>query len=449
MRVFTIIVSIAIVLVSCSGSRKYFKAAERLEKQGLVNEAADYYLEALQRKQSNTDARIKLKEVGQKHVSNLASEFFREYNTQQLEASLETYEKLKAFTAKTSALSISLDYPKTYEDDYQNAVETYCQKNYNQVLVMMNQKRYQEALSAMSRIEKYNNSYKNIRQLSVVAYCEPLYQNAINNLENKNYSAALSQLSAIKSKTEVYKDSKDLLELASEQQAKSFILFQPSPSSGKNELEIEAYLFDNFSQEALKRFTSVKVINNSPFQELHGNTDLSNSNNLDLIQAIRKATAADYFYIFDVSNYKETGYTPSRVVKRGFQQVQTRVNDTTVITEYKAFDYNLVKASRSFSYDFKYKLINAYTNQIVASQTQTMKAEDVVEFQEFAKRFNGNINTLFPYDPSKTPLIQQGNPGPWRNLFSARNTLKTFEELKANANAQTVNLFINSGRNMK
>lgn len=437
------------MLMACSGSRKYFKAAERLEKQGLVNEAADYYLEALQRKPSNTEARIKLKEVGQKNVSSLASEFFREYNTQQLEASLETYEKLKAFTNKTSALNISLDYPKTYDDDYQKAVETYCQKNYNQVLIMMNQKRYSEALSYIARIDKYNTSYKNIRQLGTVAYCEPLYQSAINNLENKNYSAALSLLSNIKSKTENYKDSKDLLELATEQQSKSFILFQPNPSTNKNELDIESYLFDNFNQEAMKRFTTVKIINNSPFQQVHGNTDLSSSSNLDLIQAIRKATAADYFYVYDVSNYREFTSPVTKTPKQGFQQVQTRINDTTVITEYKAFDYNQIRVSRSFSYEFKYRLINAYTNQIVASQTQTIKSDDAVEYQEFIRRFSGNINTLYPYNPARTPVIQQLNPGPWRNLFSARNTLKTFEELKSNANQQAVNLFIGSGRNIK
>ena len=32
---------LALAIAACSGSKKYFKAAEKLEKQGLVNEAAD------------------------------------------------------------------------------------------------------------------------------------------------------------------------------------------------------------------------------------------------------------------------------------------------------------------------------------------------------------------------------------------------------------------------
>ena len=85
---------IIIVFTACTGSKKYFKAAEKLEKQGLFNEAADYYLVSLQRKPTNVAARIKLKEVGQKHASSLASEFFRSYNTQQLESSLRNFTTL-------------------------------------------------------------------------------------------------------------------------------------------------------------------------------------------------------------------------------------------------------------------------------------------------------------------------------------------------------------------
>jgi hypothetical protein len=439
----------ALLIFACSGSRKYFKAAEKLEKQGLVNEAAEYYMEALQRKSTSVDARIKLKEVGQKYVSSLSSEFFRNYNTQQLEASLETFEKLKAFNSKAVALNVQLDYPKTYEEDYQKAVETYCSKNYNSAVLLVNQKRYQDALGYINKVEKYNTGYKNLRQLEIVASCEPLYQSAITNLENKNYSGALSLLSNIKVKTDNYKDSKDLLELASAQQTKSFILFEPKESTDAAENEIQEYLFNNFGQVAQQKLSSVQIINNTPFQNAPSTTDLNSSTNVDLIQAIRKATAADYFYIYDVLNKKEYNSGLSKTTSRGFQEVQTRKNDTLVITEYKAFDYNVVKSQRSYSYDFKYKLINAYTNQIVSSQTQNISAKDAVEYQEFSRKFTGNMNSLFPYNPQQTPPLGQYNPRNWRGLFSARNTLKTFEELKAETYNQTLNVFVTSAGNMR
>ncbi len=435
-------------LPACNGSKKYFKAAERLEKQGLIADAAGYYLESLQRKPTNVQARIKLKEVGQKHISNLSSEFFRNYNTQQIEPAMESFEQLKDFNLKAGALGVQFDYPKTYDEDYQKAVETFCLKNYNQASVLVNQKKYSQALSHINAIKKYNNSYKNTPQLEIISVCEPLYQSAVNNLENKNYSGALGVLSAMRAKTENYKDSKDLFDLASAQQTKSFILFEPAHSPDRSEQEIQDYLFNNFGQVALQKFSAAKIINNTPFQNASANNDLNNSNDVDLIQAIRKATGADYFYVYDVTNNKEINSGPAKTPARGYQEVSTKTG-TVVTTEYKAFDYNVVKAQRSYAYDYKYKLINAYTNQIVASQTQNISSVDAIEYQEFLRNFNGNINSLFPYNPQQTAPAQQYSPRNWRSSFSARNSLKTFDELKNEAHSKTINIFISAAASMK
>ncbi|MEI8138097.1 MAG: hypothetical protein WCH21_12305, partial [Bacteroidota bacterium] len=259
--------------------------AERLEKKGLVNEAANYYLESLQKKPTFVDARVKLKNVGQKHVSNLSSDFFRSVNTQQLESSLESFEKLKDFTSKTAALNVVLDYPKSYDDDYQNAIETYCSKNYNLAYNMVNQRKYTDALTYVTKIKNYNPNYKTTQQLEITSVCEPLYQSAIISLENKNYAGALISLSRIKSTTENYKDYKELYDLSSAKQLKSFILIQPKNAIDNSERENEEYLFNNFTQVATQKISNIKLINNTPFEETTGSKDLlSNNTNIDLIQ---------------------------------------------------------------------------------------------------------------------------------------------------------------------
>jgi len=437
-QIFVLFVLVA--FASCTGSKKYFKAAEKLEKQGLVNEAAEYYFESLQRKPTNVEARIKLKDVGQKCVSNMASDFFRNYNTNQIEASLETFERLKAFIAKTSALSVVFDYPKQYEEDYQKVVETYCAKNHNQAYYLVNQKKYNDAIPYINNVKKYNANYKTTQQLEIVAICEPLYQNAITCLENKNYSGAFNLLTTIKSKTESYKDSKDLYELSAAGQTKSFMLFEPKASTDRSEKELEDYLFNNFNQVATQKFSFAKVINNTPFTFLP-NLSEGTAASVDMIQAIRKATGADYFYSYDVTNKKEMNSGPMKQSSKGFQEVKTKKNDTLIITEYKPFDYNLVKANRSYSYQYNYKLINAYNNQIVSSQSQNLIAQDAVEYNEFYKSFNGNINTLYPYNPQQMAPAARYNPNNWRKNFSANSTLKTFEQLKDEANSKAINLF--------
>lgn len=430
------------LIAGCSGTKKYFKAAERLEKQGLVNEAAEYYLESLQRKPTNVQARIKLKEVGQKHASSMSSEFFRNYNTQQLEASLVSFEKLKEFTGKTAALNVILDYPKGYEEDYQKSVEMYCQKNYNQAYAMVNQKKYTEAISYIDKIKKYNPSYKTTTQLEIVSVCEPLYQNAVTCIENKNYSGALNLLNNIKSKTSNYKDMQDLWVLASAQQTKTFLLFEPKNTTDKSEKEIEDVLFNNFNQVASQKFEYAKIINNTPFTTIGSATN--GSGDVDLIQAIRKATGADYFYSYDISNKKEFNSGLQKSPNTAYLKT-SRTTGTVVVVDYQTYGYSNVKANRSYSYQYTYKLINAGTNQIVSSQTQNVTAQDAIEFNEFTKNFgNNNINNLFPYNPAQVSPVNQFNPANWRKLFSANTTLKTFDDLKNEANNQAVNLFSSS-----
>lgn len=436
-------------MVACTGAKRYFKAAERMEKQGLVSDAAEYYLQSLQRNPSFVDARIKLKEVGQKHLSGLASDFFRNYNTQQLEECLQSFEKLKDFHSKASALNVSLDYPKQYNDDYQKAVQNYCEKNYQSAYERVYQKNYREALPYLQNVIRYNSGYKKVAELEITAVCEPLYQSAIANLGNKDYASALSALTQIKAKSETYKDVQDLYTLASEQQVRSFMLFQPTNLSRNNLSEVKDYLFTNFNQLALQKLTQFRVINNSPFQSGNGLGDFNSSNNVDLIQAIRKATGADYYYIFDVTNRVEYDPGPSRTKARGFIEVKTKKNDTLEIVEYKPFDYNVVKAQRSFSYEYKYKIINAATNQMVSTMAQNLRSADEVNYQEFISSAAGNINALFPYNPQVTPAAAQYNPRGWRNLFSARSNLKSMEDLKNEVLNHNMNVFITSTKGMR
>jgi hypothetical protein len=444
-----IVICIAWIASGCSGSKKYFKAAERLEKQGLVNEAADYYLQSLQRKSTNVEARIKLKEVGQKYVSSLASEFFRNYNTQQTEASIETFDRITDFTSKTNALNVTLDYPKAYEEDYRKAIESLCAKNYAQAQTLVNQRKYSEALDRISRYKRYNASYKNTPQLEIISVCEPLYQNAVTAIEAKNYTAAQNYLETLNNKSSSYKDMADLNQLIKLQQQKSFMLFEPMKS---NEKELEDKLFNNFNQYAVQNLTNIKVINNTPFLYLPDVNDVDAVGNVDLIQAIRKATGTDYFYVFNVSNQKEQNLGPYKTGAKCFQEVKTKVNDTLTKTEYKPSDYNQYKAQRIYSYDFQYKLINAYSNQLISSQKNNIQAQDLVEYNELivGRSLGGsnsqapNINNYFPYNPQVTPPMQQTNPRKWRQMFTARKELRPLEELKTEADKEAQDLFTRS-----
>jgi hypothetical protein len=438
---YIFILSALLLLSACNGSKKYFKAAERLEKQGLVQEAADYYLQSLQRKPGNIDARIKLKEVGQKHVSNLSSEFFRLYNTQQTETSLGTFERLKEYVGRCKLLDVQLEYPAGYEEDYQKAIETYIAKYYARAHAQVNQRNFKDALSSIANVQRYRSNYKTVQKLEIIATCEPLYQMAVSAIESKNYESALNNLKAVTSKSDTYKDSKELFELASAQLNRSVILFQPVPASNPVDKQLQTQVYDNIIHLAFEELKTIQVINNSPFQNASSTINWSNNTNVDLVQAIRKASGADYFYIFDVLNRREYFSGLNKTPNRGYEEVVKRVNDTTTITEYRAIDYNLVKASRTYSFDYRYKIINTANNQIIASQTQQMRGSDGIEYNEFQKAYSGNINKVFPYNPTGLAQASRYNPTAFRRAFTGRKELKSFDALKAEALTQAGNYF--------
>ncbi|MBS1651006.1 MAG: hypothetical protein JSU07_03260 [Bacteroidetes bacterium] len=433
-----------LAIIACTGTRQYFNAAEKLEKQGLIDDAANYYLESLQRKNTNVSARAKLAEVGQKHVSNLSSEFFRNNSTGKLEASLDSYERMKAFLNKAAALNVNFDYPKTYDDDYKAAVDAYCSKNYDAAYNLVNKGKFESAGKYISNVKKYNASYKTIQNLDNTAVCEPLYQNAITYIQNKDYYNASGLLKSINQKTDNYKDSKDLTELVNSQLDKSFMLFEPKSTSNKGEKEIEDLLFNNFSQAATQKLNHIKVINNTPFTSMGNAQDISAVGNIDLIQAIRKATGTDFFYIFDIYNRVESTPPIQKSFNKAFQEVQIKQPDNSFKYSYNEVPYNYVKASRAFSYNFRYKVINAYSNQIVNSQDQQISAQDNIEYNEFQYQYNNNINSLYPYNPQNTLPMYQTNPRNWRQLFSASKTLKSFNDLQNDAYNTNVNQFVNS-----
>jgi len=424
-----------VVLVACTGSKKYFRAAEKLEKQGLVNEAAEFYMESLQRKPTNTDASIKLKEVGQKYVSFMSSEFFREYNTGQMESAIDNFERLKGFTGRAQALNVRLNYPTAYEDDYKTAIDKFCEKNYDQGAELVKQKKYIESLTYLNNVNKYKPEYKKNKQLRITAICEPQYQNVVTFIQGKNYSNALKILNNMQAITDSYKDSKDLYELCASMEQKDLLMFQPKNPQYP---EVVDLLFNSFTQNASTEHKNITMINNSPFIYLPGNNI---DNNVDLIQGIRKASGADFFYVFDVTNKNGQYSGPSKTTAKCFMKQTFKKGDGTIGIEYKAVDYHSVKAKRSVSYVFSYKLVNAVTNQVVSFQNTTVTKVDEVNYNEFLSQPQANINDYYPYDPPVTPVLQQYNPNAWRGLFTANKTLKNEQELETLVNQETVKIF--------
>jgi hypothetical protein len=183
-----------------------------------------------------------------------------------------------------------------------------------------------------------------------------------------------------------------------------------------------------------------------------GAGDISNAGNIDLIQAIRKATGADYFYVYDVSNKKEVETPPTKVSSICYEKFTVK-KDTLFVTEYKPMTYNQVKAKRTYSYDFKYKVIDALTHQVLSARNENNMTSDNIDYYEFvkpARNITGGytpsyiVSNYFPYNPLLTNPVNQYNPSAWRAGFSNRKELKSISSLKNETDKKVISLFTNT-----
>ncbi len=326
-------------------------------------------------------------------------------------------------------------YPSEYEDNYKAIIEKYCFKNYALGTDLLKSKKYNDALKYFANVVKYKPDYKKVAQLKTIAVCEPLYQNAIAAIENKNYTQATHYLSAIQQNNpNPYKDSKDLFGLCVVQQKKGILVFRPGSSTEK---KIADYLFDNFSATVVKDLAMVSLISNGPFVSLpQGKSGI----NIDLIQSIRKATGADYFYTFDITD-KQSQYTgPSKNIAKCYQRVTYRTNDGRIMMDYKPTDYYQVTSKRRFSYQFKYSLINAVSNQVISSENIVMNMQDNLEYNEFVYAPQLSMENYFPYNPLFS-FGAQYNIHAWRNLFYANRISMSEQQLAEMANQDAIKKF--------
>lgn len=408
-----------LLLIGCTGSKSYLKQGKKFEQLGMTKEAAESYYESLQRSPKNTDARVKLKQVGQTYVNILASDFFKNYNTQQYEAAVKAFKKLLDFTEKSSGLSVTLDYPQAYNDNYNDALEYFLKGKYAVLKTNISQKLYSQAINVAKEIKQYNEDYKDVKSLEIYAIAQPMYEQALDLIQNQNYFAAYKKTEEILNKVKAFKNTNDLMEICRIKCAKKIVVLKVS--SG-NEQVIKNQLFEEFIKKEITNNPLLIPLNNIPFKEI-SEANYNNSDNISL----RKALGAEYIFMYDVLGKKETREGPVKKQYQCFQKVAV-TNGTVVTTDYRAWNYNYVTGKATFSYILKYKLVDCSNGNVVASNAVELSTQDNLEYNEIISNVPVNINDFFPTHPVNKPMQNQ-QVAAWRQNFNKPKQLKTTQEL--------------------
>ena len=133
MRTITIAVQLLIITalsIACSGSNGLYKKGQKLDEAGLHYEASNFYIDALQRKSSNSDAILALKVTGQKVLDDYYAVFYQYYSDKNLKKAVYAYLEADNFKSKVTSVGVKLTSADYYEDYYKEVKTLYIHELY-------------------------------------------------------------------------------------------------------------------------------------------------------------------------------------------------------------------------------------------------------------------------------------------------------------------------------
>jgi len=188
---YKILIYLGIILMAAGcASKRYTKKATKFEDAGLYEDAAEYYYEAIKRKDSNIDAKLGLRKNGQLVLDNKLTYFNNEYKQADYKDAVYAYRDADNYYNKVRAVGVNLDFPEINKTYYSEAKEEYLEVRYTEGLENLNREDFNSARVVFEEIIDIDNNYKDAGEKFIFAKYEPLYREGLQFLEMELYRRA-------------------------------------------------------------------------------------------------------------------------------------------------------------------------------------------------------------------------------------------------------------------
>lgn len=432
---------------ACSGSKSYSKKAIKLQEQGLNDEAAEFFLIALQRNPKNVDAKIGLKQTGQIQIENTLTSFYKSYSVANHKESVYLYKKAKDYHSRYSRF-VSLDFPSYYDAYYKEMLDVYLNKRYQEAEDLVYEERFKEANEIFNEILNLDPEYKDVKSQSLQTEVEPIYRKGLNLFDNQKYRGCYNSMEKVLRLMPNYKDAIDYKERSLE--------------NGK--VNIAVMEFTNIQSRYAMVTQSMQSNVVSGLASLHDPflvvIDRTNMNTLIAEQKINVEKAAMGQSAIQTgellgANMLVTGkvinYTPrigkvNMYKRQGFEQYRVKVKNTDNDkyhweNRYRRVVYWEYQGSSSVFIEVQYQIVSAQTGQVLKSNTIKKEVRDQVNYINF----KGNKRNLYSGKYStkgggyvKTDQIYTTGSSR-RNFVTKVNASKTTLKSEAQLRSEAVN----------
>jgi hypothetical protein len=179
-----------LVLMAGCASKRYTKKATKFEEAGLYRDAAEYYYEAIKRKDSNVDAKLGLRKNGQLVLDNLLVNFDNAYRQSDYKQAVYTYLDAEKYYHKVRDVGVLLDFPEINRAYYNEAKEEYLETRYAEGMETLNREDFNSARFIFEEILSIDDNYKDADEKFITARYEPIYREGLQYLEMGLYRSA-------------------------------------------------------------------------------------------------------------------------------------------------------------------------------------------------------------------------------------------------------------------
>lgn len=394
---FLPIIALAFLAISCSGSKKMFKRGQELEENGMYEQAALSYMDALRRDDDNVEALVALQGVGQIVVDDKYYEFFQAVQNAEDQEAIRYYQEAEDFRAALRRYNIDIARPAGHEEDYQVVLDRYLEDLYQEGRNAIGNKDYQRAQGILEELIGLRSDYKDSQSLMRIAVGRPLYAEAMKAFDERNYRQAYRLFDNLEQRVDgEFDQSRHFKEIAlrNGQFGLGIMRFENHTEFGG----VEALLSS--------QITRILQEKNDPFLKLIDRTMLE-SLTAEQIRALSGQsdpnTAAEAGQLVGAKAIL-VGEFVSLEVNRGNQQRErrpgylsrrvTRTNaegERVSTTIYEKVWYYDVQQELRVTGIFQFKLVNVETGEIMLTNAISITERDQIDYSVF----NGETSNLY------------------------------------------------------
>ncbi|MEA2105492.1 MAG: hypothetical protein U9P82_02065 [Bacteroidota bacterium] len=426
----TLLLLSAILVIAGCASKRYTKKAVKFEEAGLYEDAAEYYYQAVKKKDSNVDAKLGLRKTGQITLDRKLADFTQAYKQTDYKKAVYNYLEAEKYYNKIKLVNVDLDFPDYYKEYYEEAKGDYLNKKYADGVDKLNREDFSAALTVLEEIRTIDDNYKDVNDLYIIAKYEPMYRDANQYLENGIYRKAYYTFETIINGAGNYKQS---VALKNEAQEKGTITVLVS------DISYASFKYRAVSNKLTSEIKSELSRLNNPFLEIiePSSLDINLYENGQMNMQAANLTGINAVLTGVVNNYTAINGGTIKEEKKGYIKEVTKTKNAEgkeiEKVKYYKTSYYEYKQNNKATLSMSFKLISTEDNTVLASDVFNKANSDDMHYAEY----KGDKNKLIPgywryKDRGSKEDIQHDNKNDinkLQNLLKADKNIKSAQEL--------------------